>query len=104
MATCDIIDERSESAAEKERRKNHQTRLYIPFTMVDRTRSFNDQGYSMLFDPDENCQFAAVSFALLRFGIKRAAVGIRTKVAEYLNQNCVSPDGIHLELFVGVPL
>lgn len=66
MATCDIINDRPESAAEKERIKNHRSRFYIPFTMADRTPSFNYQGYSILFNSqgNGNCQYAAVAFAL----------------------------------------
>ena len=105
MATCDINNEMSESVAEKQRIKNHQSRFYIRFEVSDRTASFNDQCYSILFDPrgDKNCQFTAVAFALRRFGIIRTAMEIRPEVVEDLSRNTTSPDGMNLELFAGVP-
>ena len=76
MATCDINNERSESAVEKERRKNHLSRFYIPFTLTDHTRNFNVQGYSIFLPPqgDGNCQFAAMAFAPRQFGIMKIAM------------------------------
>ena len=76
MATCDINNERSESAVEKERRKNHLSRFYIPFTLTDHTRNFNVQGYSIFLPPqgDGNCQFSAMAFAPRQFGIMKIAM------------------------------
>ena len=58
MATCNIDNERSESALQIKRRKKHCSQFY----MANRTWRHNDQGYSINFGPqgDGNCQFAEV--------------------------------------------
>ena len=83
--------------------KNCQSRLFIPFLMADPTRSFNNQGYIIPFDPqdDRNYQLATVAFALQRFGIIRAAIEIGMKLLGYSSQNSLSPD-MHLKLYSGV--
>ena len=67
--------------------------------------SFNDQGNCIFFDPSGggNYQFATVTFALQRYGIKRIAMENRTEVVEYLSKNSVSSFRMHLKLFAGIP-
>ena len=69
--------------------KHNKSKYYIPLTKNDRYALFNDQGYTVLFDPpgDGNCQFHALSNALGRFGIHRSAQLLRADIINYFEDN-----------------
>ena len=59
----------------KEKVKTAKNRYLIPLTQEDRCLSFNDQGYSVLFNPDKdnNFQFSALAYSLLSYDVFRSA-------------------------------
>ena len=66
---------------------------------------FENQGYKVTFNPpgNGNCQFAAVAPHLQNIGILRSPETLRDEVCKYLEGHDSAPDGMPLELFVGMP-
>ena len=64
-----------------------------------------NQGYKVTFNPpgNRNCQFATVAHHLQNIGILRSPETLRDEVCKYLEAHDSAPDGISLELFVGMP-
>ena len=85
-------------------RKSHRSEYLIPLTGEDRFEAFEDQGYTIAYNPpgDGDCQFSALSYLLQRIGVYRSANIIRREIVQYLSENPNHSEGQPLEYFAGL--
>ena len=102
------IAKRKKAAAKK---KSLDKNLAVPslnhmsLTTKEIYEEFENQGYKITFNPpgNGNCQFAAVAHHLQNIGILSSPETLKDEVCKYLEGHDSAPDGMPLELFVGMP-
>ena len=87
------------------KKKPHRSKYLIPLTGEDRLKAFEDQGYTIAYNPsgDRDCQFSALSYFLQRIGVYRSGNIIRKEIVQYLSENPNNSEGQPLEYFAGLP-
>jgi len=78
---------------------------HMSLTTNEIYEEFQNQGFKVTYNPpgNGNCQFAAVAYHLQNIGILRSPETLRDEVCKYLDEHDSAPDGMPLELFVGMP-
>lgn len=78
---------------------------HMSLTTKEIYEEFENQGYKVTYNlpGNGNCQFAAVAHHLQNMGILRSPETLGDEVCKYLEEHDSAPDGMPLELFVGMP-
>jgi len=102
------IVKRKKAAATKKSKGKNSAVLYLhhmSLTTNEKYKEFQNQGYKVTYNPpgNGNCQFAAVAHHLQNIGILSSPETLRDEVCKYLEEHDSAPDGMPLELFVGMP-
>jgi len=102
------IAKRKKAAATKKSKGKNSAVLSFHHTSLTTSEiyeEFQNQGYKVTYNPpgNGNCQFAAVAHHLQNIGILRSPETLRDEVCKYLEEHDSAPDGMPLELFVGMP-
>ena len=77
----------------------------ILLTGEDRLKAFEDQGYTIAYNPSggRDCHFSALSYFFQRIGVYRSANIIRQEIVQYLSENPNNSEGQPLQYFAGLP-
>lgn len=102
------IAKRKKAAARKKSLDKNSAVLslhHMSLTTKEIYEEFENQRYKVTYNPpgNGNCQFAAVAHHLQNMGILRSPETLRDEVCKYLEEHDSAPDGMPLELFVGMP-
>ena len=83
---------------DKQKRKMHREKFFVPMGSNDYLKVIEDQGYEPVYNPpgNGNCQFAALTYQLSSLGISRSPKTLREEIVRYLQTHPLDEDGFPL--------